>query len=361
MTSDDASPSTEQPDPPAVTSRPLWRRVVHVVRWIIAVPTWIAVLGIAIAVILAWLIPVDATAESQGRVLVNAAIFGVRVFQTHLLFASLALVTVALLTWRRRLVIAALLLAASLGSVELLRVLPAWSRPNAEGPTLRVAAINLYFFNTDLDAIESYIREVDPDVIAFSEFSRVHSSLIDRLAETYPHFVLPRGIFRADHAVLAKQPIFHAASDDGRLNVSTFFDGAPLVVSAVHHRSPGDIWTVQRNLRQTSELVDSLPELESEGVFLGDFNASRWTPQISSLRGAGLTEAHDASRFGLGLTWPAKHPRHAWTRHILGLRLGVRIDHIFTTPGLVAVDAGVGTHVGSDHLPVWADLRRVDP
>lgn len=36
----------------------------------------------------------------------------------------------------------------------------------------------------------------------------------------------------------------------------------------------------------------------------------------------------------------------------------VALDHIFVSPDLAVAAAGTGAAVGSDHLPVWAQLER---
>jgi endonuclease/exonuclease/phosphatase (EEP) superfamily protein YafD len=54
--------------------------------------------------------------------------------------------------------------------------------------------------------------------------------------------------------------------------------------------------------------------------------------------------------FGYGLTMKVI---------IRGFRYGVRIDHILMSESLTAEKCWVAPDVGSDHLPVIADIRRL--
>ena len=51
--------------------------------------------------------------------------------------------------------------------------------------------------------------------------------------------------------------------------------------------------------------------------------------------------------------------RYAQRTRIKGLPIGIRIDHLLTGPGLVPKVCEVGPDIGSDHLPVIADLAVV--
>ena len=80
-------------------------------------------------------------------------------------------------------------------------------------------------------------------------------------------------------------------------------------------------------------------------VLAGDLNTSPWSNAFRKLRAvAGLAPAST-----LMPTWPA------WPVALPQ----VALDHIFVSPELAVAAAGTGPAVGSDHLPVWAQLERV--
>ena len=84
-------------------------------------------------------------------------------------------------------------------------------------------------------------------------------------------------------------------------------------------------------------------------IVVGDFNM----PTDSAIyreHWSGLSNAFSTSGLGIGYTrWAV------WC----GISFGVRIDHILTGPGWRCHTCWVGPDVGSDHLPVIADLRWV--
>ncbi len=79
----------------------------------------------------------------------------------------------------------------------------------------------------------------------------------------------------------------------------------------------------------------------------GDFN----TPVESYLfrdHWQGYRDCHTAAGWGFGFT---KHTR----------RIGTRIDHVLTGPGLECVSARVGTSRGGDHSPLVVEIRLAAP
>ena len=96
-------------------------------------------------------------------------------------------------------------------------------------------------------------------------------------------------------------------------------------------------------------------------VLLGDLNLTARHPVYARLRGAGLRDAfRDAGR-GRGATLPMR-PGHSGRlrRGWRGPRPGpvplLRVDYVWHTPDLGALDCWVGPDAGSDHLPVLARL-----
>ena len=79
-------------------------------------------------------------------------------------------------------------------------------------------------------------------------------------------------------------------------------------------------------------------------VMVGDFNARPGWRQIEELVAAGWVDAWAEAGEGEGFTSNARDPRF-------------RIDYIFSTPDLVALDAGVIQSRASDHFAVAADIQ----
>ncbi len=86
-------------------------------------------------------------------------------------------------------------------------------------------------------------------------------------------------------------------------------------------------------------------------VLLGDFNLTDQTDQYRRITGS-LRDAHRAAGWGFGHTFPA-HGRI----YVLPIPVPlIRIDYVFYSPGLAAIETHLGENAGSDHRPVIATL-----
>ena len=118
--------------------------------------------------------------------------------------------------------------------------------------------------------------------------------------------------------------------------------GGSLTIIGTHlHRPSRDPWLHER---QVSALAQLVRQIDGPIVLAGDLNTSPWSNAFRKLRAAtGLAPASI-----LMPTWPA------WP---LALPQ-VALDHILVSPELAVAAAGTGPAVGSDHLPVWAQIDR---
>jgi endonuclease/exonuclease/phosphatase (EEP) superfamily protein YafD len=325
---------------------------------LLAVPLWLGIVGLVVALLFAYLMPIHWQTKDPLLRLSNYVAFHIRVFQFHIGLTLLAATLLGLILRRRRMTLLAGLVGALLLGAEAWRATPIVSQPNVEGPTLRVASLNLYFLNRNVDEVETYLRELDADVVTFCEFTRLHLPLDDRLAELYPHRSIPwtDGWGRGGLGILSKYPIAGQKRLVNSHRVRVDVDGRPVDVVAVHHASPGNVRTTNRNLIELDTLVADLADVDVDIIITGDHNASYWTPQMARLRRLGFSDGYDAAEWGRGATWPSSI-RRWWTKPILPMGLGIRIDNQMATDGLVAIRSGVGPHVGSDHRAVWTDFR----
>jgi endonuclease/exonuclease/phosphatase family metal-dependent hydrolase len=127
-------------------------------------------------------------------------------------------------------------------------------------------------------------------------------------------------------------------------------DGEVLVISThlqhvndsdVHDEDPeGDLLPV--HTEQIGVILDNWGG-EMPAILLGDFNARPDWAQIGQIEDAGWIDSWDETGTGDGFTSGAADPMY-------------RIDYIFHTADLNAVDAGVIQSTASDHFPVVADL-----
>jgi endonuclease/exonuclease/phosphatase (EEP) superfamily protein YafD len=303
--------------------------------------------------VLSFLWPQNFAWTNRAYMAVCAAVFFLRVFQLYFAAALLMPAMVALAVSARRLAAAGLVMALIMALPTLRDLLP--KRPPAiAGQSLRVMSVNLYIQNTDPRALQRQIEHFKPDVIVLIEMNWPMRMLFEGpLAEQYPYrsfrnvggtgVMVSRRPFR-DEAVT-----IDAKGAIGFLPRVMELDGREVVILGQHFISPVGLWAVDRNRRQVAA-VGRFLERESRPVILaGDLNMTPETPNFRELRSMGFRSSHELAGFGRGTTWrPISGP--------LRRLPGIRIDHIMVTRGLTVTHHAVGQDIGSDHLPVIAEI-----
>jgi len=234
------------------------------------------------------------------------------------------------------------------------------------GDSLRVMTFNIHSaFSSqgvqDPEAIARVIESHRPDILALQEVSRGwlldgSTDLAAWLASRLKMQVVFQGT--ADpvwgNALLTRLPILESGS-------------APLPLAGT--RLPrGYLWaTIDAGLPEPlTVIVTHLHHVESEhdprlaqvpvlldfwnkrpySILLGDLNSEPDYEEMQMIAEAGFVDAWAEAGEGLGLTWPAIAPFE-------------RIDWIWHTPDLRAVEAVVGDTTASDHLPLLVKLEVV--
>jgi endonuclease/exonuclease/phosphatase (EEP) superfamily protein YafD len=111
--------------------------------------------------------------------------------------------------------------------------------------------------------------------------------------------------------------------------------------SSVHDDDPeGDLLPV--HTEQINTILEDWGGV-APAVLMGDFNARPDWAQIEMVGAAGWVDSWAEAGTGEGFTSNAADPMY-------------RIDYLFHTPDMTAVDAGVILSTASDHFAVVADL-----
>ncbi|MEQ1634578.1 MAG: endonuclease/exonuclease/phosphatase family protein [Planctomycetota bacterium] len=245
---------------------------------------------------------------------------------------------------------------AVLALVPSARLTPLWfcspERPQAGQPGLRVALVNLLASNRTPERVAEWLLEEDPDVVALLEFTPSHEQALFRLKERWPHAVTkpvpsPFGI-----ALFSKLPILDSAvrtlgasyAFAITATVSTGFGDVGLL--AMHPPPPVSKERAAERDLAFSQLASAIASLPAHRVVLTDCNATRWSrPFRNGLAAAGLDDS--CCGHGYQGSWPSSLP---WF-------LRVPIDHVLVSGDLVVHHRELGGDVGSDHLPVLAEVH----
>lgn len=244
-----------------------------------------------------------------------------------------------------------------------------WARLVAhDGQMVRVLTCNVDGKSVDPKRLAALVAEAQPDVVALQEWSA-------SAAINWPpgwHIVHAGELLVASPYRLDNVESAHRRHPPSRwppvdaLRCTVEMPAGPIGFCCVHLLTPRsglnkvlDRQTVvnpERSVGLSAGIADR--RLESEEVMqwlqgppetqivTGDFNM----PTDSAIYRASWTNyvnAFSVSGFGFGYT--------KWTP-VGGWPFGLRIDHILAAPALKACRCWVGPDVGSDHLPLLADL-----
>lgn len=241
----------------------------------------------------------------------------------------------------------------------------------AEGDRVRVMTFNVGAARGlgDPGAVAQTIRSLDPDIVCLVEArANTLQSIGGPLQGTYPYQVGSRSVFVVSRFPLAEaRPLALGVRAHDAL-VSDVVIGDRIAALAVVHLRRIDAyqglaagpWTLARTAARfdptprdqvAAELMEALRSIGGSIVLAGDFNTTPWS-HTHELLTADLRDSFREAGLGFGHTYPA-------TLRIFGSDLLlplIRIDYVFHSPDIIALDARVGPEGGSDHLPVIADL-----
>ncbi|MBM0103946.1 endonuclease/exonuclease/phosphatase family protein [Steroidobacter sp. S1-65] len=214
--------------------------------------------------------------------------------------------------------------------------------------TFRLVSFNVWFRNPDLVPTAQYIEQSQADAVVLLELTPPQAEQLAPLLPSYPYYHIEPS--RMGAAVFTKWPVLEAESvplaPGGAVAAKLKLDwrGAPVTVLGVHLNWPLGPRNSEFRNQELNELVRFSKAQPGPLIVAGDFNLTPWSGYFSkALEQSGL---HDAARgFGLARSWPAQFAP-----------AGIRIDHCLLSPQWRSVSTRVGPFLGSDHLPIVADL-----
>jgi vancomycin resistance protein VanJ len=208
------------------------------------------------------------------------------------------------------------------------------------------------------------------DVIALQEVSHEQARAIEAgLSGEYRYLSLHPGGF-AGKALISHFPIHDAELLDlgpVRPDLRAFIDvdGRKLALLNAHPPPPHLARLGLRFDPPTWRQIQELARLALEHdpcLLLGDFNLVDSRLEYAYLKSTGLRDAFGEAGRGKGSTLPKR--LGPWKRFLFVNRMlrwipmlpMLRVDYIWYTPSLSALEAWLGADAGSDHLPVLAKI-----
>ncbi len=233
--------------------------------------------------------------------------------------------------------------------------------------TLKLVSLNLWVHNQQLDLSEAWLRQQDADVVLLQEaYHDTAARLSDVYPYTQPNPALPDG---QDRQILSRYPFVEAQWENGYVRSVIEVDGARVAIYNVHFGVPFVnepryglaslpyplSMIIRYNEAPRNEQIRAmLTRLESEtlpAIVGGDFNTSD-NSALYPVIAAQLTDSFREAASGFGATFPVGSKLPV----ALPIPPLMRIDYVWHTGGLRALEVEVGPEVGSDHRPVVAVL-----
>jgi endonuclease/exonuclease/phosphatase (EEP) superfamily protein YafD len=265
---------------------------------------------------------------------------------------SFVVLTVLLLILRRWVFALVALAGFGISIVPMIPYLPSTSAGTAaaatNGPTFRLLSFNVWFRNPDMATTAAYIEQSQADAVVLLELTPPQAETLRPLLPSYPHFHIEPS--RMGAAVFTKWPVLAAESiplaKDGAIAARVKIDwrGTPVTVLGVHLNWPLGPRNSQFRNEELAGVVAFSKAQREPLIVAGDFNLTPWSEYFSdALEESGL---HDSARgFGLARSWPAQFAP-----------VGMRIDHCLLSREWQSLRVDIGPPLGSDHLPLMADL-----
>jgi len=270
-------------------------------------------------------------------------------FRLHYLL--LALLCTVVFVWAGRWKwVAVSLLAAGLNLPPLLPAyLPAEHAVDTK-TSLRMVMANVSSENNDYADFITWAGEKKPELIIVLEATPEWSKVLTPLEKFYPYRVTlqrrdPFGIVVYSKLPFEKQQVLGFGNG---LHPSLFLrikkGERELGIVITHPVPPVDSELFALRNRELDDAAATVARVKGARVLIGDLNVSQWSPYFKALKErGGLRDARD----GIGIlpTWPTMLPG-----------LMIPIDHLLVSKEVGVRELAVGDDIGSDHLPLFAEM-----
>jgi endonuclease/exonuclease/phosphatase (EEP) superfamily protein YafD len=230
-------------------------------------------------------------------------------------------------------------------------LVPAAPVAHSRSSSLRIVWANLQRSEHSLASVADLVRAERADIVALTELPDERGDQAVRRAFTdFACFTTPRGQLTSfTTMIVSRWPCARSGDAAGfleRRSDAAYVDVGSLRVVAAHPRPPWDNErTAERDrvIRAGLLLAASAPRT----VFVGDFNASAWSPIMIDLSRAGFRRALCGAPFAS--TWRSARPL-----------FGLTIDHAYLHGDAAVANCRVGPGIGSDHWPLILDVAAAD-
>lgn len=220
---------------------------------------------------------------------------------------------------------------------------------NTKKQGFTIEVVNVLRENQKYDTVRNEINGNSPDIVVIQELDDKWSEELQPVKENYPFMY---EISRDDGFGIALYSKIHI-TEIRKLNVgmldipaiSAFCDyrGKVFEIICVHTTPPTNQTYFKNTQKITQDLADYIAENGHNAIIAGDFNTSHYSYNYKNF--IKTSKMKDLSSI-FHPTWPT----------FLLFPFRITLDHIFITKSFAVRDYAVGKNIGSDHLPIWAEI-----
>jgi endonuclease/exonuclease/phosphatase (EEP) superfamily protein YafD len=217
-------------------------------------------------------------------------------------------------------------------------------------PSYRLAMANIEYVNEDVEAVQSFIRSADADILILEEFTPTWQEKLDYLKIEYPYFETSPRTDAWGIALFSRIPYESLeVRDTGPRTYPTIYahynlDGTPITVIGTHPAYPVGDENVRARDLQLATLVEFASQRTEPVIMCGDFNTTLWSVNFREfLADADLRNATQGC--GFQPTWPSSFPL-----------ILTPFDHCLVSDEVLVHNFDTGPNTGSDHYPILIDF-----
>lgn len=264
----------------------------------------------------------------------------------HAQYLVCSLIAAGLLGWQRKKLGYVFLMTAIGHGIVIGPSLLGEGRVVASEEDVRIFVSNVLTSNQEYAKFLEVVQETNPDVLVLTETSSTWLKALQPLWEAYPHRISHPRSDNFGIAVWSRIPL------DGEVQ---FFDSdLPSIVAkvegaksftlvATHPIPPISPRALERRNAQLQAIARFAAVCSTPVVIAGDLNTASWSPALNRMRELGSLKS---AAKGWQPTWPV-HQFFMW----------IPLDHILHSKDIGISFFSCTRSVGSDHYPVYADLR----
>jgi len=217
--------------------------------------------------------------------------------------------------------------------------------------TMKLMQINLNVKNKQYEAVTSYIKKVNPDVVLFAELTPEWKNHLESNLKTHPFAVAESRVDTYGIGMYCKTAPKYSRiaylGKSGHPSIIAELSGLdkPICILHTHVQGPVKKEFFEWHKGQFLSMEEEVKKLRCPLVVSGDMNSNAWTYLISDFIGnSGLVDTQQGR--GIRMTWPTPF---YWRYGFFPL---LAIDHFFVSQDITVRKRELGIPNSSDHYPV---------